>query len=318
MSATPHPQPPRLVGDYELLAPLGRGGMAEVFRARVRSGPREGWLVALKMLLPTHARDRESVSLFADEAMLTQVLDHPNIVKTLDVGMHEGCPYLVMELVDGRDLAQILKRCRARAIPLPVDFGVYLAKTLLEALAYAHGAVGTAGEPLRLVHCDVSPSNVFISRVGEIKLGDFGVARALRGPSAGVPDVDGEVLGKPYYLSPDVLRGAPVTPAADLWAAAVVLYELLTLQRPFAGKDLASVQAAIRSRAYQPLRAVRPDVPAELDAVMARAFAGDPAQRFHDAAEFARALEPHYDERVGTPLAIAAVVRGLFGAAAGE
>lgn len=303
------PRPLRVFGNYEILSVLGKGGMAEVYRARVRSGAREGWTVALKRLLPALTRDPQSVALFAREAQLSKQLHHANIVTVLDAGELEGIYFMVMELVDGRDLGQILRRCKVRGIPLPLDFAVYLGKVLLEALAYAHTATNPQGEPLGIVHCDVSPSNLFISRVGEIKLGDFGVSRVLvDGKLQG-----GEVLGKPYYLSPESLLGE-VNPAADLWAATVVLYELLTLERPFLGGSPDEVFAAIWSRQYRPLRELRPDVPEALEAVVDRAFSARPEERFPTAEEFAHALTPHYDERVGTPLAIAAVVRGLFGA----
>ncbi|MBJ6764266.1 serine/threonine protein kinase [Myxococcaceae bacterium JPH2] len=305
----PVSKPVRVFGNYEILSVLGKGGMAEVYRARVRSGPFEGWTVALKRLLPSLTRDPASVTLFAREAHLSRQLDHPNIVKVLDAGVLEGVSFIVMDLVDGRDLGQILRRCKVRGIPLPIDFAVYLGKVLMEALAYAHTATGPGGEPLGIVHCDVSPSNLFISRVGEIKLGDFGVSRVLvDGQLQG-----GEVLGKPYYLSPESLQGA-VSPEADLWAATVVLYELLTLHRPFTGATPEEVFAGILSRNYQPLRSLRPDIPAALEEVVARAFSERIEDRFPSAEAYAHALAPHYDERVGTPLAIAAVVRGLFGA----
>ena len=308
----PSRQSLRLFGNYELLSALGRGGMAEVFRARVLSGPREGWTVALKRLHPALTDDADTVVRFLSEADLTQALAHPNIVRVLEVGALEGQYFIVMELVDGRDLAQVLRRCKARGIPLPVDFGVYLAKVLLEALAFAHGARGSAGQPLGIVHCDVSPSNVFISRLGEVKLGDFGVARVrVGGAHSGA-----ETLGKPYYLSPEALEGEVSAPL-DLWAATVVLYELLTLERPFTGATPEAVFQAIRSRSYRPLRALRPELPEALEAVVARGFAERVEDRFASAAEYAEALAPHYDERVGTPLAIAAVVRGLFGTSDG-
>ena len=311
MSQTPPVARPqqRVFGQYEILSVLGKGGMAEVYRARVLSGPREGWTVALKRLLPALTADAESVTLFAREARLSKQLHHPNIVTVLDAGELEGIYFIVMDLVDGRDLGQILRRCKVRGIPLPLDFAVYLGKVLLEALAYAHTATGASGEPLGIVHCDVSPSNLFISRVGEIKLGDFGVSRVLVDGKL----QEGEVLGKPYYLSPESLRGE-VSPEADLWAATVVLYELLTLERPFTGATPEEVFQAIRSGTYRPLRELRPEVPEALEDVVRRAFSARIDDRFPSAESFAHALAPHYDERVGTPLAIAAVVRGLFGA----
>jgi serine/threonine-protein kinase len=173
-------------------------------------------------------------------------------------------------------------------------------------LSYAHTAVGPTGKHLGVVHCDVSPSNVFVSRTGDLKLGDFGVAR-------GRASLEGaDVMGKPFYLSPEALNGS-VTPAADLWAATVTLYELLTLERPFTGKTPEEVYSAIRGRLYTPVKMLRPDLSDALEAVVERGLAADPKKRFQTAAEYAEVLAPLFDELVGTPLAIAAMVRGLFG-----
>ena len=297
-------------GHYEILAPLGKGGMAEVVRARTLDGPWAGTEVAIKRLLPQLARAPEYVQLFAKEAELSIALRHPNIVQTLDVGHTGGVHYLAMEWVDGRDMGQVLRRCRKNGIALPIDFAVYLTRVLLEALDYAHRAESEGGTPLQLVHCDISPSNVFISRVGEVKLGDFGVARVR--VKSGVRDA--VVAGKPYYLSPEATAGE-VTQGVDLWATAVVLFELLALERPFQGPDPAAVFAAIRSGQRARLRDKRKEVSPGLEAVVDRALSLNPRQRFQTAAEFAAALQPHHDERVGTPLAIAALVRGLFGKA---
>ncbi|MGO9765318.1 MAG: serine/threonine-protein kinase [Myxococcaceae bacterium] len=300
--------PGRVFGQYEVLAPLGRGGMAEVVRARTLGGPWGGQQVALKRLLPELAQVPTYVQRFAREGELATTLHSPHIVQTLEVGLFEGICFIVMEWVDGRDLAQVLRKCRERHIPVPVDFAVYLTHVLLEALDYAHHAESPRGEPLGLIHCDVSPSNVFISRGGEVKLGDFGIARVrtFRGR-------DAQLAGKPYYLAPEVLQGE-VHQGADVWAVAVMLYELLTLQRPFQGRDPESVFAAIEAGRWRPLYEARPEAGAALDAAMARALDPDASRRFATAADFAQALAPLYDERVGTTLAIAALVRGLFGA----
>lgn len=301
----------RRFGPYEILSLLGRGGMAEVYRAKVLEGPRAGWEVALKRLLPSHADDHASVEQFAAEADLLRMLDHPNVVRVLEVGVREDIYFMVMELVDGRDLGQILRRCKQRGIPLPLDFALFLGKTLLDALAYAHEAKSADGKPLEIVHCDVSPSNLFISRTGEIKLGDFGVARARVDARA-----QGAFFGKPFYISPEALQGS-ITPKADLWAATVMLYELITLERPFVGQTPDEVFEAVRTRRYVPPSQRRADVPPALDAIIARGFAHARADRFVTAREYASTLEPLYDERIGNPLAIAAVVRGLFDAPSG-
>jgi eukaryotic-like serine/threonine-protein kinase len=150
-------------------------------------------------------------------------------------------------------------------------------------------------------------ANLFISRTGEIKLGDFGVARLRSWDEAG------EVAGKAYYVSPEVIEGE-VSLAADLWASNVTLYELLTLERPFSGGTKALILEAIRQRRYRSVGELRPEISFALAGVVDRGFAREAAARFQSASEFARVLAPHYDERVGNPLAIAAVVRGLFGA----
>lgn len=294
------------LGHYEILRPLGKGGMAEVFRVRVSAGRFLGRELALKRLLPSLRKDEEAVRLFTAEAELSRHLHHPNIVQVLEVGSDADDIYIVMDLIDGRDVAQIIKRCREKKVPWPIDFALYLAQVLLEALDYAHNAKGPSGKPLGIVHCDVSPSNFFVSRTGELVLGDFGVARSLIEVG---PD---QVMGKPYYLSPEAVEGH-LSASVDLWAVAVTLYELLTLQRPFLGKTSAEVFNAIRASRYIQVRELRPDVPAKVEGLIARAFDVDPAMRFQTAREFAEEIKSLYDERIGTPLAVSSVVRGLFG-----
>ncbi|PZR17706.1 MAG: serine/threonine protein kinase [Archangium gephyra] len=280
--------------------------MAEVFRVRANGGRFDGRQLALKRLLPSLRKDEEAVRLFTAEAELSQHLHHPNIVQVLDVGRDDESIFIVMDFIDGRDVAQIIKRCKQKKVPWPIDFALYLARALLEALDYAHHAKGPDGRPLGIIHCDVSPSNFFVSRTGELVLGDFGVARSLIEVG---PD---QVMGKPYYLSPEAVSGH-LDPTIDLWAVGVTLYELLTLQRPFLGKTSQEVFSAIKLSHYTPVRELRPDVPAIVEGLIARAFDPDPAMRFRTAREFADEIAPLYDERVGTPLAISAVVRGLFG-----
>lgn len=296
----------RILGNYELLGLLGQGGMARVYKARALSGPRAGQLFALKRLLPHLEKDPAAVARFAGEADLVRLLDHPNVVKVYDVGHVADSYFLVMDFVDGRDTAALIKQCQKRNIAWPVDFAAFLTHTLLEALDVAHNALDASGKPLGIVHCDIGPSNLFVSRAGEIKLGDFGVARAFLDPSE-------ELMGKPYYLSPETIAGE-VTAMTDLWAANVTLYELLTLQRPFQGKTPAEVFAAVQQQRYRPVRELRPEVPQALAEVVDKGFSKNPADRFPSARAFAQALEPLYDPNVGTPLGISGMVRGLFGA----
>jgi serine/threonine protein kinase len=280
--------------------------MAEVFRGRILSGPRAGWPVAIKMLLPEAARDPEQVRLFGREATITSRLHHLHIVEIYDTGMAEDGPFIAMEYVDGKNLRQVLSRCAARRIMLPIDFAAYLSHVLAQALDHAHRARDFRGQPLGIVHCDVSPQNVFISRRGEVKLGDFGVARAAgegRGQAA---------FGKVRYLAPEQLRGEPVGPRTDVFALGAVLFELLTNEPAFPGDDPQDVARRILSGERRAPSSLRPEIPFELDELVLRALG--PHDRIESAAEFAHLVDGRYDPRVGTDLAIAAVVRGLFGA----
>src|SRR5438094_209003 len=208
--------------------------MAEVYKARAVEGPRKNQLVALKRLTPRLASDPEAVDLFCGEADVSAMLKHPNIVEVFEAGVVGEVYYLAMEYVDGRDLALILARCRERRIFLPVHFAVHIAKATLDALAYAHAARGPTGLHLNIVHCDVSPSNLFISRLGEIKLGDFGIAKVR---SLGDGDQAGTLWGKLAYLAPEQLERRPLSRQVDLWGAATILYEALTNRRAIEGSS---------------------------------------------------------------------------------
>jgi serine/threonine protein kinase len=296
------------VEGYVLEALVGRGGMAEVYRATARCGPYAGRAVALKRLLPELARDPEHVALLAEEAAVTRRLHHPSIVEVLETGVADGVPFLVMEYVDGRNLRDVLARCAARRILLPVDFGCYVAHVVAGALAHAHEGRDEAGAPLGIVHCDVSPSNVFVSRLGAVKLGDFGVARAA-GSGGRAPGA----FGKVQYLAPELIRGEPPTPRSDVFALGAVLFELLTNERAFPGRDVNEAGQRILAGHLRAPSEVRPELPFELDVLVLRCLAPDPRERWPSAAEVAREIALRYDGAVGTDLAIAAVVRGLFG-----
>jgi serine/threonine protein kinase len=297
---------------YHLEALVGKGGMAEVYRAVVVAGSRAGQRVAVKRLLPALAGDASYVALFEREAEVTRRLRHPAIVEVLETGVSGGAPFIVMEYVDGRNLRQVLAQCAARGILLPVDFAAYVAHVLAQALTHAHAGADAEGEALGIVHCDVSPSNVFISRDGAVKLGDFGVALtegAVRNPALA------ELLGKPRYLAPEQILGQTPTPRTDVFALGAVFFELLTNEPAFPGRDAKEVGQRILGGELRAPSELRPEVPFALDEVVLRCVAPDPADRYPSAAAVDADLAERYDPGVGTPLAIAAVVRGLFGAA---
>jgi serine/threonine-protein kinase len=296
-------------GNYEILSLIGRGGMAEVYRARVRSGPSTGRIVALKRLMPEHSEDLAYVDLFTGEADIGRWLDHPCIVQLIDAGVIENIFYIAMEWVEGHDLATILYRCQELRVVFPVEFGVYMVTCLLEALAYAHAAFNPTGTHLRLVHCDVTPSNIFISHGGEVKLGDFGVARARAVVG------DGQSYGKPSYLAPEQIAGAEVNPRVDLWAVAVILYEILAGRRPFRGDSPENIAREIMKAQPTPLHQLRPEVPVALSEVVEAAFQRDPEARYQTAEFFLEALEPFQMPAVANAPALASLIRDLFPAA---
>jgi serine/threonine-protein kinase len=298
---------PRDFGRFELLSRLGRGGMAEVFLARMKEGPHAGRQVALKRVRPERVRDPEAHEQLLHEAELARCLRHPHIVGFVEYGELADGGYLALELVEGPDLGRVLAQCRKRRIELPIDISVLIVRQVLEALSHAHHATSPTGRPLGVVHCDVSPHNVLLSRTGEVKLADFGVARSRAGMT-----MDSRRLGKQHYRSPELLAGQ-VSVAVDLWAAAVLLYELLALESPFPNGPDEELDASIRGGRVTPIRMRVPEVSDALALVLDRALAPHPAQRFSSAEQFARALAPLSDDRVATPLAVAAVVRGLMG-----
>lgn len=306
-------------GDYRIEALLGRGGMAEVYRAEVVRGDRIFQKVALKRIRPDLLASPEVRRLFRQEGALCLALHHPNIVEVYEVGERDGITYFVMELVEGCDLEELLFACRTRGILLPVDFAAYVAHTVARALDYAHHVCAEDGRPLGIVHRDIGPSNLFISDTGEIKVGDFGVAH--------IGDLSREgarvVVGKPSYQAPEQIEGAPPHPAMDVFALGAVLYELLTGARAFPIRPDAP---PAQRRPPPRIREQRPEVSEALASVLERALAtevegrqgrwgrllGRPA-RYSSAGALAEALEPCFDPRVGNQMAIAALVRGILG-----
>lgn len=288
---------PTRIGPYEVLSLLGSGGTADVFFARAVEGKHAGEHVAVKRLHPRRAKDPAAVQLFEAEASTLASLKHANIVRTIESGVFDGQHCLVMEAVEGRDLAQILRRCRARKKTLPIELACYCAKVLLSALAAVHGA--------ELVHADVSPHNLFVSRSGLIKLGDFGLTRR-----AGMGSGNAIKEGRPTYLAPEALDGE-FSRSGDLWAAAVTLYELLTLEAPFTGNTIDELTLAIRSKREAPLREKRDECSGPLEALLRGALEKDRARRPQSAKEFADALTVHFHP-VRAPQLLPKLVKELF------
>ena len=264
-------------GPYTLVRRLAVGGMAEVFAAR----DADGAAVVVKQILPQLAEDPQLVQMFLDEARIASGLDHRGIVSVLDYGRIDGTYYLTMELVDGVDLSALLRR--TGPLPLPVAMSVMI--DLAEALHHAHTASDATGQPLNIVHRDVSPQNVLLSGEGDVKLADFGIARAA---NRAVQTATGVLRGKVAYLAPEVFGGAKATPRSDVYALGVVLYEALAGRRPFEGEDAAVIRS-VMGAAPQALSTLA-DVPAAVNALVMKAMAKAPEDRPASSAAMAEAL----------------------------
>jgi serine/threonine protein kinase len=266
------------IGPYRVVRKLGQGGMAQVFLAVAYGASGFEKRVAIKLLLPELEHSAELVRALIEEARLGAQLVHRNLVQVHQLGVADGRYYVVMELVDGCDLATLLGRA-----PPPPSIALAVAEELARALDYVHRACDDAGRPLGLVHRDVSPANVLISRAGEIKLADFGVAKATL-----LADITrGNVRkGKYAYMSPEQVAGDTLTAASDQFALGILLFEMLTGERPFDGEGPHQTMERIR-------RADPPDwsrLPEALRDPLARCLAREPTARFPSTEELRRAL----------------------------
>ncbi|MBX3272981.1 MAG: protein kinase [Sandaracinaceae bacterium] len=270
---------------YEILAPLGEGGMGEVVKARALGPHGFEKVVAIKRIRAEWAQQEVMAQRFIREARIAARLHHANIVQVFDFGRHGDELFIVMEFVDGQSLEDILAGLAANGKRPTLAQTLQVALDVTRALDSAHHLEGAEGEPVGIIHRDVSPANVLVSRQGVVKLVDFGIAAvAVQEERASL------VAGKPMYMAPEQLRGDPLDPRCDLFAVGLLLYEMLTGQRPWKGMVDASAGATLASMGYEPPSRYAPEVPAEVDELVARLLAPDREARFESAAELAKAI----------------------------
>lgn len=281
-SSSAAPNSTLLNNRYRLLAALAAGGMATVYKGQDTLLNR---LVAIKMLRDRYASDPHFVQRFRDEAQAAANLNHPNIVTLFDVG-HDVIDgqerhYIVMELVEGQDLKQNLRGRAMNGDAMSVDEAVNIGRQVCEGVAYAHRR--------GLVHCDLKPQNVLLMPDGRVKVTDFGIARAYTA-ALNTGERNEIVFGTPQYYAPEQAMGQAPTPASDVYSIGVMLYEMLAGRLPFESRDAKQLAQMHMTAQPQPLHTLNPNVTLQLESIVNRAMAKDPAQRFASADQFARAL----------------------------
>ena len=277
------PKAPSAFGRYTLLERLAVGGMAEVFRAKISSSHGFEKILVIKRILPHLAADPNFVSMFIDEAKLTAQLTHPKIVQVLDFGEVRGQFFTALEYIDGFDGLGLLRIAAQKRVHVPRPLAVFIVSEILEALDYAHNARDMEGKPMQIVHRDISPSNIFISKRGDVKLGDFGIAHAQRRESK---TQAGTLKGKYGYMSPEQVVGRPIDARSDLFAVGVVLAELLTGRRLFSAPADLDVLLKVRDVKLDRLDKYGADLPKALDRIVRGALRKNPRERFGSSAEF--------------------------------
>ncbi|PIE20313.1 MAG: hypothetical protein CSA66_00750 [Proteobacteria bacterium] len=285
---------PQKFGKYILLDKLATGGMAEIFKAKAAGAEGFEKDIVIKRILPHFSEDRDFVKMFIDEASITAKLQHANIVQIFDFDVYEGAYYIAMEYIEGEDLSNVLKFGEKTRQPLSVAQCVAVAMELAKGLHYAH-TKEHKGRPLNIIHRDISPHNAMISYLGEVKLMDFGIAKAAE---RSTKTQAGTVKGKVAYMSPEQARGKPLDPRSDLFALATVLWEMLTGERLFLRvTDFETLTAVLKDPAAAP-SSLRPGVDQELDGIILQALAKDREQRHADVEAFNRDLTRWYYKNV--------------------
>jgi len=262
--------------------------MAAVFKAR--SVGSAGFVrdVVIKRILPGHGHDPDFVRMFVDEAKILARLHHPNVAEAYDFGEEDGLLFLALEYVDGPSLSRVLRALRSANRKMPPAIVAYVAREICRALDYVHRLEDPDGTPLGIIHRDVTPSNIMLTRTGGVKLLDFGVAKVA---TAAQLTKTGTVKGKPAYLAPEQLEGKKIDGRVDLFALGIVMHEALSLEHLFAGdSDLGTVKKIMEMEIVAPSRKC-PDVPPELDAIVMRALERDRDRRYASAADMARELD---------------------------
>jgi serine/threonine protein kinase len=273
---------PTVFGKYLLLERLNVGGMAEVFTAKAFGVEGFERILAIKKILPTMAEDEEFITMFIDEARISVQLNHANVVHIHELGKHDDAYYIAMEYVSGKDLRALLERFRRRREIMPTAMAVFVASKMCEGLDYAHRKKDARGQELHIIHRDVSPQNILISYEGEVKIIDFGIAKAA---NRSQKTQAGILKGKFGYMSPEQVRGQPIDRRSDIFAVGVTLYEMLTGEKLFVGESDFSTLEKVRNAEVPLPRQFNPNIPAGLEKVVLKSLAREVEDRYQWASD---------------------------------
>jgi serine/threonine protein kinase/Tfp pilus assembly protein PilF len=283
----PESQPVRF-GKYILLEKIATGGMAQLFRAKIIGIEGFEKLIAIKMILPHFAKEKDLITSFIDEAKLAALLNHQNIVQIYDFGNIEDSYFISMEYLFGKDLRAVWTQLKDKGTPLPLEHALYITSRLCAGLTYAHELRDFQGKALNIIHRDISPQNVFVTYQGDVKILDFGIAKAA---SQSTVTQFGMIKGKVAYMSPEQAAGKPVDQRSDIFSAGILLYELVTNTRMFTGESTMQILTRVRDAQFDSPEAVVGGLHSKVYGIINRALAKDPDQRYHVAADMLADLE---------------------------
>ncbi len=269
-------------GKYNLLHRLAVGGMAEIFIARHQGLQGFSRKIVIKRIRPHLSKEQTFVTMFLNEAKLAAQLNHSNICQIYDLGRIDESYFIAMEYVRGRDMRQVVSRADKKGIKFPLEYALKVTSAVCEGLYYAHRKLDDQGRPLHIVHRDVTPENVMVSFDGEVKILDFGIAKAETTVSE---TRVGEIKGKLGYMSPEQVMGKSLDQRSDVFSLGVVLYEWLTGHKPFSGQNDVDVLKAVADAKVYPPSSFRPDLPPQVEAIALKALARNREERHQTAWE---------------------------------
>ncbi len=278
---------PKKFGKYQLLDKIAVGGMAELYRAKVTGDYGFEKQVAIKRILPHLSDEGNLVKAFIDEAKLAALLQHENIVQIYDFGNMNGEYFIAMEYLFGKDLRKLTYKAEEKSVPFGLENTLYAISRVCAGLDYSHNLKDLQGKPLNIIHRDINPQNIFITYEGQVKIIDFGIAKAASHNST---THEGLIKGKLAYMSPEQANGQTIDHRSDIFSTGIILYELLACQRMFQGETM-HIYTQVRDAVYEPLESLLPDLPARLHQVVQQALAKEPDERYQSGGEMLADLE---------------------------